>query len=176
MKKFNSVLSSSRRILIAVLFGIVGALTLPDIRLRPPPAPYVREAVHPTHRDVVIPIIDLWNESPDGFAFCRMVKSLKGCWDVSENFIPGNLISGLVRTESGQTLLVAILPPYPEGHAVEGVHPDEEVPAIIYHVPQTSGAFLVDQQGNIRSVEKNAGFRMQSLFLKQLAEKRESEK
>ncbi len=168
MKKLASVLVQSRRILIAVLIGIIGAMTLPDLRLRPPPPRYVVEDVKPSHRISMEPLVELWNASADGPAFCGKVKSLPGCWDVSDNFIPGNIITGIVRTKESESLLVTILPPHHPDSAAREEDDYRHLPIILYHVPRSPAAFVINPAGDIRSVEKSFGFRMQSKALERL--------
>jgi len=167
-KKIASVIVHSRRILIAFLIGIVGALTLPDIRWRPDDPPYSVEPVKPSHRSSMQPILELWKDSPDGTAFCGKVKTLPGCWDVSDNFTPGSVISGIVRTKRSEALLVTILPPISPKAQKEN---DEyrRLPIIVYHVPRSPGVFIIDPEGNTRSIEKNSGYRLQSEALERLA-------
>lgn len=168
MKPLASVLASSKRILIGVLIGILAAMTLPDLRWRPPAAPYVPEKVKPSHRASMLPILNLWNRSPDGPDFCSKVKSLPGCWDVSDNFIPGSVITGIVRTRRSEALLVTILPPgTPAPPAKDTSRQSTKLPVIVYHVPKSAGVFIVDQMGGIRSMEKTAGYEHQLAALKQ---------
>lgn len=175
-KKLTSVLVQSRRIMIAVLLGIVGAIALPDINLRPPPAAYVREAVKPSHRASMEPLLELWRESPDGTHFCSRVKSLPGCWDMSGICVPGNAITGIVRTKRSESLLVSILPPDRRFSESDSGRVKRDLPIIVYQVPKAPGSFVINSEGETRSVARDVGYRLQTHVLKGLSSQQTSNK
>lgn len=155
-----------------MLLGILGAMTLPDFNWRPPPPPYTRETVKPTHLETILPILELWNESLEGHVFCSKVRSLPGCWDVSNTYIPGKVINGIVRTKTGETLMVVILPSvrWLDFGKQNSTNPEllRRLPAILYHLPKSSGAFIVTPSGQARSVNKRFGFELQERSLERL--------